>query len=771
MDQHGNLTVVGTDQGNVDGYLKSTGQAVYGTDFALPGMLIGKYLRSQHPHAKILNIDTARAEKLKGVRAVTTGRDYPKRFGLVLRDQNFMAVDRVRYVGEPVVGVAAVDLDTALEALDLIHVEYEPMPAVLDSEESLKEDAFLIHPELGDYQVTAGFYPVAGTNIANHFKIRTGNVDDGFAQSDIVYEGTYTTPAVHHVYLEPNAHVAQFTRDGRLNLWADTQTTYLSRLKLSECLEMPMSKVRVIATYVGGGFGGKHFQAQPETVALAMKTGGVPVKVQFTREESFQGTSLRHPSKVTIRTGVKKDGTLLARKIRMLYDTGAYSERGVMVTKNAGYSSPGPYRVPNVWVDALCVYTNKTVSGAFRGFGIPQVCWAHEVHMEELAEQVGMDPYEFRLKNAFVDGDVTWTGQKLHSVAVGECLEAARESIDWPRKRSSDGRIRRGRGIAAMHKTTVAFSAGATLKINEDGTVNVQSSAVDCGQGSNTMLGQIVAEELGVKPEAVVMGSADTDIGPFDWGTAASRVTFILGPAIKKAAIDAREQLLERAAEQLEARPEDLFIHDGMIRFKSDPDKGMGIPDVLMGNHRQGGKGTPIMGVGAHNNETTPLDKDGHGAKPTPFWMHAAQAADVEVDIETGDVVVTKLVGAHDVGKAINPISCVAQIEGALATGLGYALSEELQYDGGECINPNLADYKIPTALDCPPYDSLVVEVPHDEGPYGAKGLGEPGLAPTAAAIANAVYDACGVRIHDLPLTAEKVYAEIQRMKAEGKEI
>jgi carbon-monoxide dehydrogenase large subunit len=498
MDQHGNLTVVGTDQSNVDGYLKSTGQAVYGADFALPGMLVGKYLRSQHPHARILNIDVEAAKKLKGVRAFSTGKDFPTRFGLVLRDQTYMAVDRVRYVGEPVVGVAAVDLDTAMEALELIRVDYEPLPAVLDPLDALKEDATLIHPELGEYEVTPSFHPVPGTNVANHLKVRTGDVDKGFEQSDLVHEGTYTTPAVHHVYMEPNAHVAQLTKDGRLTLWADTQTPYLSRLKLSETLGLPMSKVRVIPTYVGGGFGGKHFQAQPETVALAMKTGGVPVKVQFTREEAFQGTSLRHPSRVTI--------TTVARKNRVIMDTGAFSERGVMVTKNAGYSSPGPYRIPNVWVDALCVYTNKTVSGAFRGFGIPQVCWAHEVHMEELAEKLGMDSYEFRMKNAFVDGDVTWTGQKLISCAVRECLDAAHQSIDWSRKREGNGNIRRGRGMAAMHKSTVTFSAGATLKINEDGTVNVLSAAVDCGQGSNTMLAQIVAEELGVKHDASFWG-------------------------------------------------------------------------------------------------------------------------------------------------------------------------------------------------------------------------------------------------------------------------
>ena len=325
MDQHGNLTIVGTDQGNVDGFLKSTGQSVYGTDFSIPGMLVGKYLRSQQSHAKILNIDLGRAKKMKGVRAVVTGKDYPKRFGLVLRDQVYLAVDRVRYAGEPVVGVAAEDLDTAMEALELIEVDYEPLPALFDPEESLRKDAFLIHPDLGNYECTPSFHPVPGTNVANHLKVRTGDVDKGFSESDIVYEGTYTTQAVHHVYLEPNAHVAQFTSDGRLNLWADTQSTYLSRLKLSETLGLPMSKIRVMATHVGGGFGGKHFQGQPETVALAMKTGGRPVKVQFTREESFQATSLRHPSKVTIKTGVMKDGTFVARKNRVIMDTGALS--------------------------------------------------------------------------------------------------------------------------------------------------------------------------------------------------------------------------------------------------------------------------------------------------------------------------------------------------------------------------------------------------------------------------------------------------------------
>lgn len=765
MDENGNLTIIGSDHSNVDGYLKSTGQAVYGTDFALPGMLVGKYLRSRHPHAKILNIDTSRAERLRGVRAVATGQDYPVRFGLLLRDQTYMALDRVRYVGEPVAGVAAIDLDTAMEALELIHIDYEPLPAHFDPLESMQEGEFLIHPEMGNYVCSDGFKTVPDTNKAYHFKTRTGDVDKGFLESDHVHEGIYRTPAVHHVYMEPNAHVAQYTKDGRLNLWANTQTTYLSRLKLSESLGLPMSKIRVHATYVGGGFGGKHFQGQPETVALAMKANGVPVKVQFTREESFQATSLRHPSIVTIRTGVKKDGTLVARKCTVVMDTGAFNERGIMVTKNGSYASPGPYRIPNVWIDGYTVYTNKPVSGAFRGFGVPQVCWAHEVHTEELTEQLNMDPIEFRRKNCFREGDVNWSGEKLESVGVEACLEAALQSIDWPRKRNNSGNIRRGRGIAIMQKSVTTFASGSTLKINEDGTVNVHVAAVDCGQGSNTMLGQIVAEELGVRPEDVVMASADTDVGPFDWGTAASRVTFIMGTAVRRAAIDARNQLVERAADQLEARPEDLFIRDGIIRFKSDPDGGMPISDVYMGNHRQGGKGTPIMGTGAHTYEVTHLDENGHGTKPTPFWLHAAQAAEVEVDIDTGDVVVTKLVGAHDVGKALNPIACEVQIEGALATGLGYALSEELQFDGGECVNGTMADYKIPTTLDCPRFTPLVIEIPHAEGPYGAKGLGEPGLAPTAAAIANAIYDACGVRLRDLPMTPEKIYSAIQELR------
>jgi CO/xanthine dehydrogenase Mo-binding subunit len=352
MDQYGNLTVIGTNQSNVDGHLKSTGQAVYGADFSLPGMLTGKYLRSQVPHAEILNIDTSRAERLSGVRVVVTGKDYPVRFGLALRDQSYMALDRVRYVGEPVAGVAAVDLDTAMEALELIRVDYEPLPALFDPLESMKEDAFLIHPQMGDYVCDSSFKTLPGTNIAYHFKVRTGDIEAGFRRSDLVYENTYTTPGVHHVYMEPNAHVAQYTKDGKLNLWADTQTTYLSRLKLSETLGLPMSKIRVQATYIGGGFGGKHFQGQPETVALAMKANGTPVKIQFTREESFQATSTRHPSVITIKTGVNKDGAILARKNTVVMDTGAFVERGIVVTKNGGFSSPGPYRIPNVWIDS-----------------------------------------------------------------------------------------------------------------------------------------------------------------------------------------------------------------------------------------------------------------------------------------------------------------------------------------------------------------------------------------------------------------------------------
>lgn len=757
---------IGASVPRVDAIEKVAGKALYATDLKLGGMLYGKVLRSPLPHAKILNVDTNRAERLPGVKVVVTGRDLMVRYGTCIQDQPYYCFDKARYIGDPIAGVAATEEDIAEEALELIKVDYGEFPPVFDPLQAMELDAPLIHENLGSYWCGPHYFPVPGTNICNHFKLRRGNIEDGFRQSDFISEDTFKTPMVQHCHLEPHASIAQVNPSGQMTIWTNTQHPYSCRRELARSLGIPMNRIRVIVTCVGGGFGGKvYLKVEPLCMVLAMKEKNHrPVKIVLTREEEFYGTSIvRHPSVVRIKTGVKKGGTLMARQVNLVMDTGAYADAGPPVTRNAGFSCNGPYQIPHLWVDSYCVYTNKTIAGAFRGFGIPQIMWAIDSQMDILAEGIGMDPVEFRLKNALEEGSVSATGQILHSVGIRECIRKAAEAIEWGKKTGRN----RGKGIGVMHKMTMTpSSSSAFVKLNEDGTVEVLSSTVDMGQGSNTVLAQIAAEELGVDLKSVKVVSPDTDVTPFDHGTSSSRSTFHMGNAVKHAAADAKKQLLEAAAEELEANVEDMETRDGFIFVKGSPEKNVPIPKVAMGGSYLG-KGRPIIGRGTFNvPDATALDREtGQGANPAVFWMYAAQAAEVEVDEETGKVKVLKIASAHDVGKAINPSACEQQIEGALATGVGTTLMEEIKIELGKTLNPNFVDYKVPTSLDMPEMVPILVEATHERGPYGAKGLGEPALAPTAPAIANAIYDAVGVRIKELPITPDKV---LKALKGKG---
>jgi len=749
---------IGASVLRVDAIEKVAGKALYATDLKLGGMLYGKVLRSPLPHAKILNVDTNRAERLPGVKVVVTGRDLMVRYGTCIQDQPYYCFDKARYIGDPIAGVAATDEDIAEEALELIKVDYEELPPVFDPLQAMELDAPLIHENLGNYWCGPHYFPVPGTNICNHFKLRRGNIEEGFRQSDFISEDTFNTPMVQHCHLEPHASIAQVSPSGQITIWTNTQHPYSCRRELARSLGIPMNRIRVIITCVGGGFGGKvYLKVEPLCMVLAIKEKNHrPVKIVLTREEEFYATSIvRHPSVVRIKTGVKKDGTLMARQVNLVMDTGAYADAGPPITRNAGFSCNGPYQLPHLWVDSYCVYTNKTIAGAFRGFGIPQIMWAIDSQMDILAEGIGMDPVEFRLKNALEEGSISATGQILHSVGIKECIQKAAEAIAWGKKTGRN----RGKGIGVMHKMTMTpSSSSAFVKLNEDGTVEVLSSTVDMGQGSDTVLAQIAAEELGVDLKSVKVVSSDTDVTPFDHGTSSSRSTFHMGNAVKHAAADAKKQLLEAAAEELEANAEDLETRDGFIFVKGSLEKNVPIPKVAMGGSYLG-KGKPIIGRGTFNvPDATALDREtGQGENPAVFWMYAAQAAEVEVDEETGKVKVLKIVSAHDVGKAINPSACEQQIEGALATGVGTTLMEEVKIELGKTLNPNFVDYKVPTSLDMPEMVPILVEATHARGPYGAKGLGEPALAPTAPAIANAIYDAVGVRIKELPITPDKV--------------
>ena len=762
-----NEEVIGRGVPRVDAVEKVTGRAVYGVDLKMRGMLHAKVLRSPIAHGRVLNVDTSKAERLPGVKAVATGKDLVGRYGAVVQDQHAYCGDKVRYIGDPVAGVAAVDEDTALQALALIKVDYEELPPVLDPFRAMEPGAPLVHEELGRYWVGPMFHPVAGTNICNHFKLRKGDVEEGFRRSDFIAEHTFTTPAIQHCHLEPHVCIAQCDPAGRVTIWSSTQHPYTVRREMARLLDLPLNRVRVVVPWVGGGFGGKvGVKAEPLCVALAMKVkGNRPVKITLTREEEFHATAIvRHASTIRIRAGVRRDGTLEALKTHVVLDSGAYADAGPVVARSMGMASSGPYRLPNVWSDVYCVYTNKVIAGAFRGLGTPQLMWAVESMMDILAEGIGLDPVELRLRNALVEGDVSATGQTLHSVGIKECISRAAQAIGWGKKLGPN----RGIGFGTLYKMTqTPSSSAAFVKLSEDGSAEVLASTVDMGQGSSTVLAQIAAQELGLDVSTVRVVAPDTDVTPFDHGTASSRSTFHMGNAVRQAAVDARTQLFEIAAEVLEASPHDLEARGGCIYVKGVP-QGLPISQIPMGVTY--GKGKPVIGRGTYSvPDATPLDPDtGQGTYPAVFWLYGAQAAEVLVDPATGKVEVLKLVSAHDVGRVINPLNCRQQVEGAAVMGLGYALMEELVLEDGKPVNMNFTDYRIPTALDIPETIPIFVESRHEHGPYGAKGVGEPALAPTAPAIGNAIYRAIGVRITDLPITPEKVLRALKE-KADGK--
>ena len=752
------LAYVGERVVRKDAAAKVTGRAVYGVDVKLPGMLQGKILRSPVPHARIVGIDTSKAERLPGVRAVVTGRDAPYTHNAsIIKDWCFFAQEKVRHVGEAVAAVAAVDEETAEEALGLIEVDYEDLPAVFDAEEAVKPGAPLVHEGMMDYPRAEAFHPVAGTNICNYFKLRRGDAENAFVGCDVVVEERYTTAMMQHCPMETHVTVAQQTVDGRLTLWTGAQSPYWTRFELATALGIPMSDIRIIVPYVGGGFGAKHaVKVEQYAIALARKTGHRPVRIALTRAEEFGASLARQPTTIDIKTGATRDGRIVARHIKILWNTGAYADLSPAVSRNAGFAAGGPYVIPNVWVDSYCVYTNNPVCGAFRGFGVPEVTWAGESQLDVVAQRLGLDPLELRLRNAVEEGSESVLGEVLHSVGVKECLQKAATAVGWKAPKGP----RRGRGVACMHKSTgTPTSSAAFVKLNEDGSVSLLSSAVEMGQGSETVLAQIVAEELGVKMEHIRVATPDTDVTPYERSTTSSRTTFHAGNALVAAARDAKEQILEIAGQLLEASAKDLELRDEKVWVRGSPDRSVPLAGLWKAGMYSRGQ-YPILGRGAYSTSGIydPLDpQTGRSKRSTAFWMYAAQAAEVEVDLETGKVTVLKLTAAHDMGKAINPQTCEQQIEGALVMGLGQALFEELVMDQGRPLNPSFIDYKLPCTLDIPALEAILVEAPHRDGPFGAKGLGEPGLAPTAAAIGNAILDAIGVRMCDLPITPEKV--------------
>ncbi|WP_455287051.1 xanthine dehydrogenase family protein molybdopterin-binding subunit [Cupriavidus necator] len=754
--------IVGTSTPQVTAREKVMGRAQYAGDIRLPGMLHAKVLRSPHPHARIVNIDTSAAKALQGVKLVVSGHDVPTRnWGPHRKEQRILACGVVRHVGEEVAAVVAVSEEIARDALDLIRVEYEPLPALLTPEAALAEGAPEIH---------------AGTrNIGHDMRIVRGDVDAGFAAAAAVYEATYDMHSQYPGYLEPMASVAAQDGNGRLTLWASTQSVFLARARLAEALDRPVSSIRVVQATTGGGFGAKIVEENNSLICAFLASRlERPVRLVNSRLEDFQGARASVPMKVWLRIGLSADGVIVAKDVRIVAECGAYSGLAGDVMHVTAMRSDNMHRLQNVRSHAVMAYTNNPPRGAFRGFGGQQMQFPLNCHLTVLAGMIGMDPVEVHKRNAIGAGETSVHGWKISSTGMAECLDMTRKAIGWDQKRAAargTGTRRRGVGIAAaMHVSgnrTLGNWDGSTilLKMNEDGRVMLQTSECDMGQGANTMLSQICAQELGIPLSHVTVTAPDTDTAPFCLGSLASRVTIISGNAVLRAAREAREKLVALAAEKLCVEAEALVIADGRIGVPDQPGKSATLAEIArLHIFRHGGEGIHVRAT--YDAPTVMHDADYYG-NVAPAHSFAAQAVEVEVDTSTGQVTVIDSFVADDCGKAINPLAVHGQTHGATVQAIGWTLYENLQYEDGRLMNGNFADYTMPTADAVPMLRTDVVESNDPHGPYGAKGASETAILPGAAAIANAVYDAVGVRIQSLPITPEKVLAGLRALQEE----
>lgn len=765
------MKFVGKSVKRVDGIKKVTGSLKYVDDIKLSRMLYAAVKRSPHPHAKIISINTEKALALKGVKDIITGDHYKKRGGLYLEDKNFLAVGKTRYRGEAVVAVVATAQDIADKAVKLVEVEYEVLPAVTNAIEAMKPGSPLVHPDLGDYYWVPVFMPEPGTNISNHYTLRKGNVVEAFDNADYVVENKFYVPHVQHAPIEPHTAIAQMEVDGVCTVWASCQSPYAVRQALSEAFDIPLNKLRVLSPAVGGGFGSKAGTTlEGIIIPLAMRNPGRPIKLTYSREDEFENAYVRQGLHATIKTAVNKDGQITGVQNEFIWDGGAYNEYGVNIAKAAGYASAGPYDIDNVWTDSYCVYTNHPVGGPYRGFGMCEIHFGIEQNMDMIAKHLGISPVDIRRINGMKPGGTTGTGEVVPVSGLQECLEQVSFDIKLNEKtQSSAPHLVRGKGIACGWKAPSMpnnAASSAIIKLNEDGSAHLLVSAQDIGQGSDTVMTQIAAEVLSISPEKITIKTGDTDHTPYEWQTVASRITYSAGRAVYEAAHDAMDQLLELSQIKLGVYKRDLELKDGYVVSKIYPDKKVAIADLALGLTFEDGSGVhgPIIGRGSFipPNIRNADKKTGLGDHPVAFWTYGVQGVEVEVNTETGRVKVLKVASCFDVGKVMNPQLLEGQIEGAIVQGMGTALFEELMLKDGKVLNPSFVDYKIPTADDMPEMIIKFVENPEETGPFGARGVAEPAMVPSAPAIANAIYDAVGIRLNTMPLTAEKVFNAIK---------
>ncbi len=768
------MKFVGKSVKRVDGIKKVTGSLKYVDDIKLSRMLYVAVKRSPHAHAKIISINFEKAKALKGVKDIITGDQFTKRGGLYLEDRNFLAVGKVRYRGEGVVALSAESEDIAQAALALIDIEYELLPAVTNAVEGMKEGAPLVHPDLGDYKYAPVFFPEPGTNIANHYKLRKGNVPDAFEAADLIVENDFFVPHVQHVPIETHVAIAQMDTDGYLTIWASCQSPFAVRQTVAAAFDLPLNRLRVLAPAVGGGFGSKAGTTlEGIIVPLAMRAKGRPVKLTYSRQDEFENAYVRQGLHAHIKTAVNKDGKIIGVENMFIWDGGAYTEYGVNIAKAAGYASAGPYDIDNVWTDSYCVYTNHPVGGPYRGFGMCEIHFGIEQNLDIIAGKLGISPLDIRRINGMKAGGTTGTGEVVTQSGLMDCLlqVAVDIKLDEVSVPTSPRKVR-GKGIACGWKAPSMPSnaaSSAIIKLNEDGTAHLLVSAQDIGQGSDTVMTQIAAEVLSISPEKITIRTGDTDHTPYEWQTVASRITYCAGRAVYEACNDAMDQLLELSQIKLGIFKRDLELRDGYVVSKIYPDKKVAISELALGLNFEDGSAIhgPIIGRGSFvpPNVRNADKKTGLGDHPVSFWTYGVQGVEVEVDLDTGQTKVLKVASCFDAGRVMNPQLLEGQIEGAIVQGIGTALFEELMLKDGKVLNPSFVDYKIPTADDMPEMIIKFVENPEETGPFGARGVAEPAMVPSAPAIANAIFNATGIRLNTMPMTAEKVLHAIKANK------
>jgi len=805
------FSIIGKPIAMVDAAGKTTGAGKYTDDLSLPGMLVGKILHSPYPHARIKRIDTSRAEKLDGVVAVVIGKDAPNPYGIlpVGHDEYALALDKVRYVGDNVACVAAVDEATADKALELIEVEYELLPAYFDPEESMKAETYLIHDNKPH-------------NLEKDYHHVFGDPEKGFAEADHVAEARFIANEVTHAAMEPHCTLASFEIDphtgnrGRLTVWSSTQVPYYLQHKLSLVLEMPMSQIRVIKPLVGGGFGGKSEVIPLEIIAgIAARKALAPVKITYTREEVFWAHRGRPRTIIDLKTGITNDGRITAVKAKVIQDGGAYCSYGVVTILYSGALLGALYDIPNIQYDGYRVLTNKPVCGAMRGHGTVNVRFAFESQLDELAATIRTDPAEIRQRNLLTPPCITVNGLRVQSYGLPECIEKVVERSGWKQRK---GKLPKGRGLGVACSHYVSGAANSiirsdmphstvNIKIDRDGGVVIYTGASDIGQGSDTMVAQIAAETLGCSLSRVKVVAADTDLTPIDIGSYSSRVTFMNGNATLRAAEDVKKQIASAAARKMNCAPDELIFRDDNVSKRVNA--GAGVPPVqveqsstasvsghvegqiLRGSLQQKRKDEgpkdsltfeeavvaaidfhgALSGTGSY---APPADArggkhKGAGVGPSPAYSYSAQVAEVTVDEDTGEVTVHKVWAAHDCGRALNPVSVEGQIIGSVWMGMGQALTEEMVWKDGMLMNPGLLEYRSPSAVESPEVEPIIVESVDPEGPFGAKECSEGSLAATIPAIANAIYDAVGIRLHESPFTPERVLAALRAKRAQKK--